>query len=68
MATNLDIAPDLLDQAVEIGQHRTKRAAVEAALVEYVNRRRQLEITKLFGKVDYDENYDYKKARRVPCV
>ena len=68
MATNLDIAPDLLDQAVEIGQHRTKRAAVEAALVEYVNRRRQLEITKLFGKVDYDENYDYKKARRVACV
>lgn len=67
MATNLDIAPDLLQKAVEVGHHRTKRAAVEAALVEYVNRRRQLEVTKLFGKIDFDENYDYKKARRQPC-
>lgn len=64
MATDLDIAPDLLEQAVEAGHHPSKRAAVEAALVEYVNRRKQLEITKLFGQIDFDENYDCKKARR----
>ena len=67
MATNLDIAPDLLNEAVEIGHHRTKREAVEAALVEYVNRRKQLEITRLFGKIDFDPTYDYKKARRHTC-
>jgi hypothetical protein len=67
MATNLDIAPGLLEEAVEVGKHRTKRAAVEAALVEYINRRKQLEITKLFGKIDFDKDYDHKKARRVAC-
>lgn len=67
MATNLDIAPELLEQAVEVGRHRTKRAAVEAALVEYVNRHKQLEIIKLFGEIDYDDDYDYKKARRRSC-
>ena len=67
MATNLDITPGLLEEAVEIGKHRTKRAAVEAALVEYVNRRKQLEVTKLFGQIDFDDDYDHKKARKTAC-
>lgn len=67
MATNLEIQPKLLEEAVEIGCHRSKRAAVEAALTEYVNRRKQQGILKLFGKVDFDPNYDYKKARRHSC-
>lgn len=67
MPTNLDISPKLLEKAVEVGKHKSKRAAVEAALIEYVNRQEQREIFKLFGKIDYDEEYDYKKARRNPC-
>ena len=67
MATNLEIEPSLLEQAVEVGGHRTKRAAVEAALTEYVNRRKQLGVLKLFGQIDFDPDYDYKKARRLPC-
>ena len=58
MATNLDIAQELLDEAVKIGNHRSKRAAVEAALKEYISRRKQQEVTKLFGKIDIDESYD----------
>ncbi|MHB0981624.1 MAG: type II toxin-antitoxin system VapB family antitoxin [Thermoleophilia bacterium] len=41
----------------------TKKAAVTEALKEYIQRRRQIEITSLFGKVDYDRDYDYKKTR-----
>jgi len=67
MATNLDIEPELLNQAVKVGGHPSKRAAVEAALTEYVNRRKQMEILKLFGQVEYDAKYNYKKARRRPC-
>jgi hypothetical protein len=44
MATNLEIAPSPLNEAVEVGKHRSKRAAVEAALIEYVNRHKQAEI------------------------
>jgi|GEM_PF-516861 len=64
MATNLDIEPELLTAAVEAGQHKTKRAAVEAALREYVNRRRQRKVLELFGEIDYNDTYDYKEARK----
>ena len=64
MATSLELVPELLESAVKVGRHRTPQDAVEAALVEYVNRRKQPEIIKLFGKIDYDRDHDYKEARR----
>ena len=64
MATNLEIDNDLLNEALKLGGHRTKRGVVEEALEEYVQRRKQKEIVKLFGKIDYEEDYDYKKQRQ----
>lgn len=64
MATNLAIDDELLDTAKEIGRHKTKRAAVNEALREYIQRRKQLEIIELFGKVEFDDDYDYKKQRQ----
>jgi hypothetical protein len=63
MATNLAIDMELLEEARELGQLRTKKETVNLALREFVNRRRQREITKLFGKMEPDSGYDYKKAR-----
>ena len=37
--------------------------AVTQALEEYIQRRKQLKVLKLFGKIDYDPTYDYKKQR-----
>jgi len=65
MPTNLAIDDHLLELAKKIGKHKTKRAAVNEALREYIEKRKQLEITKLFGKIEYEENYDYKKQRKV---
>ena len=64
MATNLQIDNDLIREALELGGHRTKRAAIEEALREYVQRRKQLRVLELFGTVEYDEDYDYKVQRR----
>ncbi|MBN1997301.1 type II toxin-antitoxin system VapB family antitoxin [candidate division KSB1 bacterium] len=64
MPTNLAIDDQLLEKAKNIGRHKTKKAVVTEALVEYIQRRKQLEITKLFGKVDYDPDYDYKTQRQ----
>jgi Arc/MetJ family transcription regulator len=64
MATNLDIDQKLLAQAKRVGQHRTKKEAVNAALAEYVQRRNQARIIELFGTIDYDPDYDYKKQRK----
>lgn len=65
MPTNLAIDDNLILEAQKLGRHRTKKAAVTAALDEYIQRRKQQEIIALFGTIDYDETYDYKRARRM---
>ncbi len=64
MATNLQIEDELITRAVRLGGHRTKKAAVTQALLDYVNHLEQEKIASLFGKVQYDSTYDYKKQRR----
>jgi len=63
MATNLAISDSLINEAQKLGGHTTKKATVSQALMEYIQRRRQLEILELFGTVQYDDDYDYKKQR-----
>jgi Arc/MetJ family transcription regulator len=65
MATNLAIDDSLIEEAKNIGKHRTKKAAVTEALHEYIQRRKQTEIFSLFGKIEYDQDYDYKKQRAL---
>ena len=64
MATNLALDDSLIEAARKVGKHRTKKEAVTAALGEYIQRRKQLEILDLFGKVDFDHAYNYKAERR----
>lgn len=63
MPTNLALDDRLIEEARELGHHRTKKEAVNAALDEYVRRRKQLKILDLFGKVEYYDDHDYKRAR-----
>lgn len=64
MPTNLAIDDTLLAQALKVGGHKTKRETVNQALFEFIQRRKQGEITGFFGKVDFDPAYDYKRARK----
>ncbi|MCU1229988.1 MAG: hypothetical protein JWO97_2872 [Acidobacteria bacterium] len=64
MATNLAIDDRLLLEAQRIGGHRTKKATVTEALQEYIQHRKQVRILEMFGTVDFDPKYDYKKQRR----
>ena len=63
MATNLQLDDRLIEEAVALGNHRTKKAAVTQALTDYVRHLRQERILDLFGKVDFDPKYDYKRQR-----
>jgi hypothetical protein len=65
MATNLAIDDWLIEEAKLVGKHRTKKGAVTEALVEYIQRRKQSEILRIFQSIDYDHDYDYKKQRTV---
>ena len=63
MATNLAIDQELLIEALEVSGLKTKKDTVNLALKEFVNRRKQLEILRLFSTMDPDHDYDYKKGR-----
>ena len=63
MATNLAMDPDLLDRAVEVSGERTKKAAVTKALQEFIARREQRRVAELFGKLEWDDSFNYKAAR-----
>ena len=65
MATNLAIEDWLIEEAKLVGKHRTKKEAVTEALKEYIQRRKQSEILRIFHSIDYDQDYDYKKQRAV---
>lgn len=64
MATNLDIDDKLLQEAFKLGQFRTKRETVNEALREFIDKRARLKVLELFGTVEYDTDYDYKKQRQ----
>lgn len=53
----------LIEAARNIGGLKTKKAVVRQALLEYIQKRQQLQIVGLFGSIDYDAGYDYKAQR-----
>ena len=63
MATNLSIDPELIDRALALSNERTKKAAVTEALREFIARREQKNLLELFGKLEWDVDYDYKAER-----
>lgn len=64
MATNLQIDDKLILKALRLGGHKTKKEAVSKALVEYIHQLEQEKVLSMFGSVDYDPKFDYKKQRR----
>jgi Arc/MetJ family transcription regulator len=65
MPTNLAIDDRLIEEAKRLGRFKTKKAAVTAALDEFIRRRKQLRILKLEGSVDYVRDYNHKASRRA---
>ncbi len=63
MATNLALDPDLLERALQVSGEKTKKAAVTRALTEFIARREQKSLAELFGKLEWDPDFDYKSER-----
>jgi Arc/MetJ family transcription regulator len=63
MPTNLNIDDELLDAALAVSGRKTKRDAVNLALSEFVQRRKQKKILDLFGQLEWSPSFDYKKER-----
>lgn len=63
MATNLGIDDILLNTALKIGGLKSKKDTVNAALDEYIRRRKAKELIDIFDTIEYEPSYDYKKMR-----
>ncbi|MGI5090326.1 type II toxin-antitoxin system VapB family antitoxin [Treponema sp. OMZ 305] len=63
MATNLAISETLLETAYKIGGYHSKKETVNTALKEFIQRRQSEELIQMFGQIEYDSDYDYKKMR-----
>jgi len=67
MATNLSIDPALIERALAVSGERTKKDAVTKALQEFIARREQKRLLELFGKLEWNTNFDFKieRSRRL---
>ena len=65
MVTTLQIDDTLLQEALSLSNYPTTAALIEAALREYIQRRKQLKVLELFGTIDYEEDYNYKQQRQT---
>ena len=63
MGTKLAIDGRLILEAQRLRHHVTTTEAVTAALEEYSSRRKQLDILRSFGTIEYYTGYDYKGER-----
>jgi len=63
MATNLALDDSLIEEARQLGGLRTKKDVVTQALVEYIQRRKQLKLLDMFGTVDFEDGFDAKVQR-----
>ena len=64
MRTNIVLNDKLVDEAFKYtGNIRTKRERIEVALKELVTTRKIKDLRDLKGKIQFYDNYDYKKMR-----
>lgn len=64
MRTNIEIDDALMQEAMASGEFKTKKETVEAALKILAKQRQSSrKILALFGKIEFDPSYDYKRMR-----
>lgn len=65
MATHIELDPELLEEAIALGGFATKKAAVNAALAEYVRAAKRQQLLALRGKVAWTGDLDALRERRA---
>jgi len=63
MRTNIVIDDRLMEEALKLSRYKTKKELIHKALEEFIQNRKRRDLRELRGKVDFDEQYDYKELR-----
>ena len=66
MKTHVDLDETLLEQVVQLGRFPTKKAAIQAALAEFVKTLKRQELLTLRGQVSWQGNLDQLRSTRGP--
>jgi len=64
MRTHLELDDTLLAQVVQLGRFPTRKAAVNAALSEFVKLLKRRQLLELRGKVGWEADLDQLRASR----
>ncbi len=65
MRTNIVLDDELVTKAFKYSRAKTKKALINEALKELIIARQRLDVRDLRGKIEFKEDYDYKKMRRM---
>ena len=65
MPIKIALDEQLVASAMLLVEHSSDSEAATEALEHAVQRLKRRKLIELFGTIDYDENYDYKRQRKV---
>lgn len=65
MRTNVEVDADVLQQVQTLGNFGTKKAAIQAALIDYLNVLKRQQLLALRGKVAWQGDLDSLRRDRV---
>lgn len=63
MLTHLAIEDSLIEEACQLSDQLSANEVATQALLEYIQRCKQLKLLDLFGTVEYHDNYNSKEQR-----
>jgi len=65
MRTHVDLDETLLDEVVQLGHFTTKKAAIQAALAEFVKTLKRRQLLALRGQVAWEGDLEQLRAPRA---
>ncbi len=65
MPMHIDLDESLVNEVMQLGAHPTKKAAVNAALAEYVRMLKRRRLLELRGRVPWEGSLDRMRERRA---
>jgi len=63
MRTNVVIDDELIKEAIKLSGVKTKKDVISFALREFVAARKRTNLLDLEGKIEFQDDYDYKALR-----
>jgi hypothetical protein len=60
---NLTLDDSLIQEACQLGGFANANDVATQALLEYIQRHKQLKLLDLFGTIEYHDNYNIKEQR-----